>query len=128
MAGDLRNKRNWLLDQLSYAPTLTHAYDNPMSCVLIWSIHRINTVSREVTLQDNVCIMNTNINHKLALRIRELRKKCGYTQEKLAELSGVDYKHIQLLEGKHPSSSKIDTLEKLAKAFKISLSNFIDFK
>jgi transcriptional regulator with XRE-family HTH domain len=64
----------------------------------------------------------------LALRIRELRKKYGYTQEKLAELADIDYKHIQLLEGKHPSSAKIDTLEKLAKAFKMSLSEFLNIE
>jgi len=85
-------------------------------------------VSREANLQDNAYVMSTDIKYKLASRIRELREKCGYTQEKLAELSGIDYKHIQLLEGKHPSSSKIDTLEKIAKAFKMSLSDFINFK
>lgn len=72
--------------------------------------------------------MSTDIKYRLALRIRELREKYGYTQEKLAELADVDYKHIQLLESKHPSSSKIDTLEKLAKAFKMSLSDFLDIE
>lgn len=72
--------------------------------------------------------MSISIEYKLALRIRALRKKCGYTQEQLAELAGIDYKHIQLLEGKHPSSSKIETLQKLAKAFKISLSEFLDIE
>lgn len=52
----------------------------------------------------------------------------GFTQEKLAELSGVDYKHIQLLESTDPSSPTLDTLEKLAKAFAISTSKLIDFK
>jgi len=72
--------------------------------------------------------MSTDIKHRLALRIRELREKRGYTQEKLAELADVDYKHIQLLESKHPSNTKIETLQKLAKAFKMSLSEFIDFE
>jgi transcriptional regulator with XRE-family HTH domain len=49
--------------------------------------------------------MNTAINLKFARRLRELREKYGYTQEKLAELSGVDYKHIQLLEGKYPPAA-----------------------
>lgn len=65
---------------------------------------------------------------KLGLRIRQLRKKHGYTQEKLSELSDIDYKHIQLLESKRPPAVKIDTLEKLAKAFKISISKLLDFK
>ncbi|MCX5706001.1 MAG: helix-turn-helix transcriptional regulator [Candidatus Omnitrophica bacterium] len=72
--------------------------------------------------------MSTNTKHRLALRIRELRKKYGYTQEKLAELADIDYKHIQLLEGKHPSNTRIDTLEKLAKAFKMSLSEFLNIE
>jgi len=71
--------------------------------------------------------MNTAIQKKLAKRLRELRKKEGLTQEKLAELSGIDYKHIQLLESINPPAAKLDTLEKLAKAFKINPSNLLDF-
>lgn len=72
--------------------------------------------------------MDTDIKVRLAKRLRELRKKCGMTQEELAEASGVDYKHIQLLEGKKPSAAKVDTLEKIAKAFKISPSELLKFK
>ena len=57
--------------------------------------------------------MNTAINLKFAKRFKELRKKNKYAQEKLAELSGVDYKHVQLLESKNPPAAKLDTLEKL---------------
>lgn len=70
--------------------------------------------------------MSMEIRLKLASRLRELRKKHKYTQEKLSELSEVDYKHIQLLESKRPSAATLDTLEKLAKAFKISLSKLLD--
>lgn len=72
--------------------------------------------------------MNYNIRLKLAKRIRDLRKKHKYTQQKLSEIADIDYKHIQLLESKNPSSAKIDTLEKLAKAFNLSLSKFLNFK
>ena len=72
--------------------------------------------------------MDTGIERKLSRRIRELRKKKGLTQEKLAELAGVDYKHIQLLEGKNPSVPKLDTVEKIAKALHISVSKLLDFK
>ncbi len=65
---------------------------------------------------------------KLSARLRELRKKNHYTQWKLSELADVDYKHIQLLEGKHPSSAKLDTLVKIARAFNISISKLLDFK
>lgn len=71
--------------------------------------------------------MDTAIRIKLAARIRKLREKCGMTQEELAEASGVDYKHIQLLESKKPSAAKIDTIEKIAKAFKIKPAKLLDF-
>ena len=71
--------------------------------------------------------METDIRIKLARRIRELRKKKKLTQEQLSELSKIDYKHIQLLERKKAPAAKIDTIEKLAKAFKITLSKFLKF-
>ena len=71
--------------------------------------------------------MNTVIQKKLAKRLRELRKKQGITQERLAELSGIDYKHIQLLESKDPPAAKLDTLEKLAKAFKVAPAQLLQF-
>jgi len=67
--------------------------------------------------------MSLNIKQKL----RELRKKHKLTQEQLADLSGVDYKHIQLLESKNPPSVRIDTIEKLAKAFDLKCSKLMDF-
>lgn len=69
---------------------------------------------------DRIHRMPTVIRKKLAKRLRQLRQEHEYTQEKLAELSGIDYKHIQLLESENPSAVKIDTIEKLAKAFKIT--------
>jgi transcriptional regulator with XRE-family HTH domain len=71
--------------------------------------------------------MDTGIEKKLSKRIKELRKKNGLTQEKLAELSGIDYKHIQLLESSNPSAAKINTVAKLAKAFKLTTSQLLDF-
>ena len=68
------------------------------------------------------------VNIKLAHRIRELRKKNSLTQAKLSEIAEIDYKHIQLVESDKPSAAKIDTIEKLAKAFKISPSKLLDFK
>jgi transcriptional regulator with XRE-family HTH domain len=71
--------------------------------------------------------MDTDIRLKLAKRIRELRRKCGYTQERLAEIADIDYKHIQLLESKKPCAATIRTIEKLAKAFKVSPSKLLKF-
>lgn len=72
--------------------------------------------------------MSREIRLKLGVRLRQLRKKYGYTQQKLSELADIDYKHIQLLESKRPCGAKIDTLEKLAKAFNINLSKLLNFK
>jgi len=71
--------------------------------------------------------MKSNVRIKLGKKIKQLRKDCGYTQEKLSVLSGIDYKYIQKIEGKTPPGLKIDSLEKLAKAFKISLSQMLNF-
>jgi len=71
--------------------------------------------------------MVPNIRRKLSQRIKKLRKRTGYTQEDLAEKAGLAYKHIQRLEGKSPNAAKIDTLDKLAKAFGISCSKLLDF-
>lgn len=67
------------------------------------------------------------INKKLANKMRILRKQFSYTQAKLAELSGIEYKHIQRLESKTPNDLRLSTLEKLAKAFKMPPSKLIDF-
>ncbi len=71
--------------------------------------------------------METAIRLKLAKRIKELRKRKDLTQEQLSELSGIDYKHIQLLESNKTPDAKLDTIEKLAKAFGISPSKLLKF-
>ena len=71
--------------------------------------------------------MKTSARLKLAKRLKRLRKEHDYTQEKLAEMAGIDYKYLQRIEGSKPPAVKIDTLEKLAKAFRISMSKLVDF-
>jgi transcriptional regulator with XRE-family HTH domain len=71
--------------------------------------------------------MKIDIQLKLGKRIKELRTECGYTQEKLSELADIDYKYLQKIEGKNPPTLKIDTIEKLAKALKITPSKLIEF-
>jgi transcriptional regulator with XRE-family HTH domain len=71
--------------------------------------------------------MDTAIRLKLAKRIKELRKRKGLTQEQLSEMSGIDYKHIQLLESNKAPAAKLDTIEKLAKAFNITPSELLKF-
>ena len=65
---------------------------------------------------------------KIGYFIKELRERRGLTQEEFAASAGVDYKHIQLLEGKNPPSPKLNTVEKIAKALNISVSRLLDFK
>ena len=69
-----------------------------------------------------------NIRLKIGNKLKDLRKKRGLTQERLAELADIDYKYLQKIEGKNPPNIKIETLEKLAKVFNISLSKLVDFK
>ena len=71
--------------------------------------------------------MELNIRLKLGIRIKKLRKKYGYTQEKLSELTNIDYKYIQRIEGKNPPALKIDTIGKLARAMKVKPSKLLDF-
>ncbi len=71
--------------------------------------------------------MKVNIRLKLGEQIKNLRKKRGYTQEKLAETAGVDYKYLQRIEGKNPPGLKIDTIEKFAKALKVKPDKLLKF-
>ena len=69
-----------------------------------------------------------NVNIEFGKRLKDLRKKKKITQEELAELAELEYKYIQRLEGKKPSSPTLNTLEKLAKAFNITVSKLVNFK
>lgn len=66
------------------------------------------------------------LTEKFGLRIRELRKKQGLTQEKLAELAEIDYSYLNLIESgkKNPSLKRIG---KLARVLKVSLSELFKF-
>jgi transcriptional regulator with XRE-family HTH domain len=72
--------------------------------------------------------MSRDIKSLLARRIRNLRKEYDYSQEELADRAGIDYKHLQRLEGKTPVAARIDTLEKIAKALNISCSELLKFR
>lgn len=61
---------------------------------------------------------------KVAVRIKTLRMNRGLSQEKLGELSGLEYKHIQLLESRKAPHARIDTIYNIAQGLGISLSEF----
>jgi transcriptional regulator with XRE-family HTH domain len=68
----------------------------------------------------------TSSKQKLGKQVRELRKAKGWTQEKLEELSGLDRTYISDIErGMRNPSFK--SLEKLAKAMKVKVSDLTDF-
>ena len=69
-----------------------------------------------------------NINKDFGKRLKDLRKKKKLTQEELAGLAGLEYKYIQRLEGKKPSSPTLNSIEKLAKAFNVPISKLLHFK
>lgn len=64
---------------------------------------------------------------KFAKRLRELRKKNGVTQEEVAERADMSVRHYQQLESNKPHAVRLNTLEKLAKAFKTTPSKLLDF-
>ncbi len=71
--------------------------------------------------------MGKDIRLRFADRLRQLREQKGWTQEELAEYADIAVRQVQYLESKNPSPAKIDTLEKLAKAFKITLPKLLNF-
>ena len=64
---------------------------------------------------------------KFSKRLRGLREEYNLSQEELAERADISYKNIQYLEAKSPTCPSLITLNKLAKAFQISLSKLLDF-
>lgn len=64
-----------------------------------------------------------NIKVRFGQRLKELRKKSGLSQEKLANISGLDRTYIPSIE-KGQRNVSIEVIEKLAIALKI---NIIDF-
>ena len=66
-----------------------------------------------------------NINIRFGRHLKTLRKKKKITQEELAYLAGLEYKYIQRLEGKKPSSPTLNTLGKLAKALNLPMSKLL---
>jgi transcriptional regulator with XRE-family HTH domain len=71
--------------------------------------------------------MESNIRLKLGKKIKTLREKRGYTQNRFSEVAEIDYKYIQKIEGKNPPALKIDTIEKIAKALKVKPAELLNF-
>lgn len=69
---------------------------------------------------------NFDLSRKIALFLKKKREELNLTQEKLAEKSGIEYKHIQNLESlKKSNDPKISTLFKLSKALELDIEDVI---
>ncbi len=63
----------------------------------------------------------------LGKRFREIRKKFGYTQEKMAEIAGIEPQSISKIEsGKN--FPLLSNLEKISSKLNIGLEDFFDYK
>jgi transcriptional regulator with XRE-family HTH domain len=62
----------------------------------------------------------------LGERIRELRKAKGLTQEQLAELVGVEPRHISRVEGGY-SSPSIERLARIAEILEVPIKELFDY-
>lgn len=62
----------------------------------------------------------------LGERIREFRKTKGLTQEQLAELIGVEPRHISRIEGGYNSPS-IERLAKISEVLNVPIKEFFNF-
>lgn len=64
--------------------------------------------------------MDIKLSVLVGQNIRKFRLKRKLTQEGLEEISSVDVKYIQKIEGKTPPNISLKVIEKLTKALKIS--------
>ncbi|WP_294445684.1 helix-turn-helix transcriptional regulator [uncultured Mailhella sp.] len=62
---------------------------------------------------------------RFANALKKLRKAKGLTQEALAQRAGVDYKYLQKLEGRNPSSPTLATMKKLANGLEVTLVELV---
>jgi len=60
-----------------------------------------------------------------AKRLKELRKKAGWSQQKLAEKAGLSYNVITKIEQGAAKNPNIQTMIKLADAFQISIDELL---
>lgn len=71
--------------------------------------------------------MPAQINKKLASKLRKVRTAKNLTQQQVAELAGIEYKHYQVLEGRIPDDVKLSTLEKVANGLNIPVWKLLKF-
>ena len=71
--------------------------------------------------------MEQELRQRIALNIKIERVKKGFTQEKLAEISGISTKHITKIENSKVTPS-VYLIYKIAKALEVSIDILADRK
>lgn len=67
------------------------------------------------------------VTQKFGQKVRKVRKQRGLTQEKLAELAGIDYSYLNLIEnGKRNPSLKV--IAKLSRVLGVRLEDLVCFR
>jgi transcriptional regulator with XRE-family HTH domain len=61
----------------------------------------------------------------IAKRLKELRRRAGWSQQKLAEKAGLSYNTITKIEQGAATMPTIQTIVKIADAFKISIDELL---
>ncbi len=69
--------------------------------------------------------VNMDIKQRLGLKIKELRKLKGLSQEKLANLADIDRTYLPTIE-KGERNVSIEVVEKLAKALDVKVKDLFD--
>lgn len=75
--------------------------------------------------QQFATFVTMNIKQKVGLKIKELRKSKGLSQEKLANLAEIDRTYLPTIE-KGERNVSIEILEKISKALHISIKDLFD--
>ena len=84
-------------------------------------------VKYAVSCHDLADMDDKEVGRRFGRRLKELRRRGGLTQERLAELANISVKHIQRLESKEPCGVRLVTLFRIAKAFSITCSKLLNF-
>jgi transcriptional regulator with XRE-family HTH domain len=73
-------------------------------------------------------VANDDTVKRLMARVKIFRQALGLSQEAFAERAGLKYKHYQSVEAGRKLNLTLATLEKMAKACGLELSELLDFE
>ena len=116
----------YALAQLQYETTMSFKDINkyiPLDYVLT-----VFNPLHEADLSKFVDIANERIYRLKGNNLRNMRKRCGYTQQDLALMSNVDIRNIQMYEQRRNDINKasVDILDRLANALHCSIYDLLE--